>query len=135
MLLGISFVTFMAYGYFAMETDTTDKTVYFQNINDLNDDKIKEMRSLLKFHCSICRLMIQDHSKHCKQCNKCCHQFDHHCEYFNNCVGSDNYQYFIRCLIAFILYLILSLIINLFYLLTFRVSSITADFVIVTILI
>jgi len=41
-----------------MITDTTDKAIYFQKQYDLNEDKIRDIRNLLSYHCSICRLMI-----------------------------------------------------------------------------
>ena len=57
-LLNASLIALVAYGYLAMITDTTDKAIYFQKQNDLNDEKIRDIRNLLSYHCSICRLMI-----------------------------------------------------------------------------
>jgi len=45
-------------------------------------------------------------------CNRCTEDFDHHCKYLNNCIGVRNYEYFIRLLIVFILFSLLSAMIG-----------------------
>ncbi len=61
--------------------------------------------------CSICATTVQCSSHHCMTCNRCTEDFDHHCKYLNNCIGVRNYEYFIRILIVFIVFSLLSILI------------------------
>ena len=52
-------------------------------------------------HCSYCDSPVTNiKSKHCLRCNRCSLNFDHHCKFVNNCVGSINYSYFFKLILA-----------------------------------
>lgn len=53
--------------------------------------------------CKVCGQRLLG-SHHCKECGRCTEEFDHHCRYLNNCIGSKNYEKFLRLLLTNVLF-------------------------------
>lgn len=51
--------------------------------------------------CDLCRSQVTIKSYHCKRCNRCTEGFDHHCSFLGTCIGSRNYEMFIRLVMIF----------------------------------
>uniref|UniRef100_A0A7S4KCH1 Palmitoyltransferase n=1 Tax=Odontella aurita TaxID=265563 RepID=A0A7S4KCH1_9STRA len=60
-----------------------------------NEDESDETK-----FCWICQCSVCDHAMHCKFCDKCVSNFDHHCLWLNTCIGSPNYQFFFKTVVA-----------------------------------
>jgi palmitoyltransferase ZDHHC1/11 len=63
----------------------------------------------LKF-CLLCDCQVQRNSYHCKRCNRCTENFDHHCRFLNNCIGSRNYEPFLRLLLTYCSYCAIAIV-------------------------
>ena len=50
--------------------------------------------------CKKCNLTRPKRAHHCRYCNKCIVKMDHHCFSLNKCIGENNYNYFIKYIIA-----------------------------------
>lgn len=59
--------------------------------------------------CWICQCSVNDHAMHCKFCDKCVSNFDHHCLWLNTCIGSPNYQFFFKTVVATFLFVLVHL--------------------------
>ncbi len=86
------------YAYWAQTIDPIDPLIAQWNFIQKNKKgkEWQEFEVSCRYSCDICRSAVDYNSKHCLNCNKCVADFDHHCEFLNNCIGSKNFQYFMK---------------------------------------
>lgn len=79
-------------------------------------------RTMLLKTCQSCLIVRPPRSFHCTECGMCVERFDHHCPWLSNCIGKQNYRYFFACLISTCLFIWVSMITSIYFVVTFVLS-------------
>lgn len=102
-MLGVNYVLVVGLIFTYVQITTQDPVDSF-----ILDPELAELKNNLptRSYCHLCQSFIHQKTYHCKRCGRCTEDFDHHCVYLNSCIGSKNYELFIRILMFYILFLL-----------------------------